>query len=221
MPGRVRPSRNSREAPPPVEMWSMASDAGRLDGGQRVAAADDSEGVGVSDTASNPQVPCAKPVARRRPWGRSRRRSPRCDHLAVALDGLGPMSKIALVLRHVFEFEPRCVWPAVERRRQPRHRAAQAERLPSALLRTSRRASFTRSGSARDDADFVSLRQGARCSPCPRRGAAHQPCRASDPITPSLSETFAPPGWQRKAAQGPCSRPRKSASTRCCRSRPA
>jgi len=47
-PGRVLPSRNSREAPPPVEMWVILSaTAGLMDGGDGVSAADDGGGVGV------------------------------------------------------------------------------------------------------------------------------------------------------------------------------
>ena len=45
-PGSLRPPRNSREAPPPVEMCEILSgNAGLMDGGDGVAAANDGGGA--------------------------------------------------------------------------------------------------------------------------------------------------------------------------------
>ena len=215
MPGSAAPSRNSSDAPPPVDRWSNAVLEPELrDGRQAVAAADHGEGVGARRsavaTAARPRARTAR--ARTRPSARStgsvlalgdgRARTPRRSR--------GPMSS-PIRSRGIVR------GGRSSRRASAAISAAATTSSGSWIatprsVRAPRSASRTSSNRSRLDealADLAALGGDER----ERHRAADQ--HGVDAIdrarrsSPSLSETFAPPRTATNGRSGSLAQPRE------------
>ena len=199
MPGSSRPSRNSSDAPPPVEMWvKRVGQALLLDRGHRVAAADDDRRAGIGalgqEARDGARAVRRTTGSRTRPAARSRTRSWRrrgpssmrsCEALPEVDDvprGRDLLGRDGLVLGAAGDLLGD---DDVDRQEDLDARASRRPRGCAGRPRPGR----ARPGSCRRPCPG----RAGRCWPCRRRGSSRSTFVSRLSRTLILSETLAPP----------------------------
>src|SRR5919198_750455 len=220
-PGSSRPSRNSSEAPPPVDRWSTASTRSNLRSAARLSPPPTTVYPPHPATArATPLVPAEKGSSSKTPIGPF--------HRAVLASAMvransstvrGPMSR-PLRSRGMASAGTVCPFTSSEGSGATTTSSGSWISTPSAsAVATARRTSSYRSGSTRDlptSPPAAARNENAMAPPTNRASTLG----TSEFTAPSLSDTLAPPRMATRGSAAP-SRSLESTSTSFCMSRPA